>query len=255
MLVDDEEAIRESLGELLKLEGYEVSLAESGDVAVNLLNTEEFDLVLLDLKMPGMSGVEVLRWINAHVPDTKVIFLTAHGTLESAIEALRHGVHDYLLKPVSAQEILQSVRNALAKSAEWRGKSFYMKRVGASRQFIRDGESLEVNSGIPPDPIQIMKDVYLDVARREIRSGDQRISLTPAEGRLLKVLLQNRGKVLSHRELVFLVQGYETTDWEAPGILRPLISRLRRKLSVIPDGEKWIINVRGIGYLFETEIE
>ena len=67
----------------------------------------------------------------------------------------------------------------------------------------------------------------------------------------MKTLLENRSRVLSHRELVFLVQGYETTEKEAPEVLRPLISRLRRKLSVFEGGEKWIVNVRGTGYLFE----
>jgi DNA-binding response OmpR family regulator len=67
----------------------------------------------------------------------------------------------------------------------------------------------------------------------------------------MKILLENRGRVLSHQELVFLVQGYETTEKEAPEVLRPLISRLRRKLSVFQDGENWIVNIRGTGYLFE----
>jgi DNA-binding response OmpR family regulator len=69
----------------------------------------------------------------------------------------------------------------------------------------------------------------------------------------MKILVENRGRVLTHKELVFLVQGYETTDWEAPEVLRPLVSRLRRKLSSFPGGEKWIINVRGTGYVFEWQ--
>ena len=71
----------------------------------------------------------------------------------------------------------------------------------------------------------------------------------------MKVLVENRGRVLSHRELVLLVQGYESNEWEAPEVLRPLISRLRRKLQNFPDGEQWISNVRGTGYLFEVQTE
>ncbi|MFN2150077.1 MAG: winged helix-turn-helix domain-containing protein, partial [Anaerolineales bacterium] len=81
--------------------------------------------------------------------------------------------------------------------------------------------------------------------------GNERVTLTPTEGKLLKVLLENKGRVMSHRDLVFLVQGYEITDWEAPEVLRPLVSRLRRKLSAFPDGENWIVNVRGTGYVFD----
>jgi len=255
LLVDDEEAIRQSLGELLKLEGYEVTLAENGNMAVNLLQSRVFDLVLLDLKMPGMSGLEVLYWINAHVPDTKVIFLTAYGTLESAIEALRYGVHDYLLKPVSSQEILQSIRKALTKSVGEQRRRYLARRAEPADRFLKEVESDVALSGSASGPIELKAGVYLDLARREIRSGDQRIALTPTEGRLLRVFLENKGKVLTHHELVSLVQGYETADWEAPGILRPLVSRLRDKLSAIPDSSKWITSVRGTGYLFEIAEE
>ncbi len=81
-------------------------------------------------------------------------------------------------------------------------------------------------------------------------AGDK-VRLTPTEGKLLKVLLENRGRVLTHRELVLMVQGYEVTDWEAPEVLRPLVSRLRQKLKRFPEGESWIVNVRGTGYVLE----
>ena len=91
----------------------------------------------------------------------------------------------------------------------------------------------------------------VDLERREIWQGDNRVVLTPTEGQLMKVMIENRGRVLSHKELVYLVQGYQTTDGEAPEILRPLISRLRRKLGQFPNGREWISNVRGTGYVFD----
>jgi two-component system KDP operon response regulator KdpE len=80
------------------------------------------------------------------------------------------------------------------------------------------------------------------------------VKLTPTEAKLLKVLLENRGRVLTHRELVLLVQGYEVTDWEAPEVLRPLVSRLRQKLNNFQEGESWIVNVRGTGYVLERRV-
>jgi DNA-binding response OmpR family regulator len=94
-------------------------------------------------------------------------------------------------------------------------------------------------------------DIKIDLERREIWQDDDKVSLTPTEGKLMKVLLENRGQVLSHRELVLLVQGYQTTDWEAPEIMRPLVSRLRRKLAKFDGGGDWIVNVRGTGYVFD----
>jgi DNA-binding response OmpR family regulator len=251
LLVDDEEPIRHSLGEILQLEGYEVVTAESGEAAMQILMSEPFDLVLLDLKMPGIGGLEVLRYINKSAPDTRVILLTAHGSLESAIEALRQGAHDYLLKPATSRSILKSVESALARRADLQRKRFLLDQLETSIQRLRDAEGTERKELPEQETIQLDEGVVLDIPKREIWRGNQKVSLTPTEGKLMKVLLENRGRMLTHRELVFLVQGYETTEWEAPEVLRPIISRLRRKLAAFPGGENWVVNVRGSGYVFE----
>jgi len=98
----------------------------------------------------------------------------------------------------------------------------------------------------------IKSGVIADLARREVWRGSLRVVLTPTEGKLMKALLENRGRVMSHRDLVLMVHGYDTTDWEAPEVLRPLVSRLKRKLRVFPNGESWITNVRGTGYVFDA---
>ena len=91
----------------------------------------------------------------------------------------------------------------------------------------------------------------VDLSRRQIRREPVVVNLTPAEGRLLRVLLANEGKVFAHRELVLLVQGYDTSQREAPEILRPLVSRLRHKLDVFPALSDQIVSVRGTGYVYE----
>jgi DNA-binding response OmpR family regulator len=252
LLVDDEEPIRHSLGEILSLEGYEVVPAESGEAAMETLKFEPFDLVLLDIKMPGIDGLEVLRYINQSFPDTKVILLTAHGSLESAIEALREGAHDYILKPASSRSILDSIERALTERSELQRKRYLFEQLELSVQRLRDVEGLEKKIVKEQQAITLEEGISLDVARREIWQGNQKVTLTPTEGRLMMALLENRGRVIPHRELVFLVQGYESTDWEAPEVLRPIVSRLRRKLTAFPGGNEWIVNVRGTGYVFET---
>lgn len=251
LIVDDEEPIRHSLGEILRLEGYEVASAESGEVALDHVQKSTFDLVLLDIRMPGMDGIDVLKAIHKNYPDTKVVLLTAHGSLESAIEALRQGAHDYILKPATMRTILNSVERGLARRAEHQRKRLLLEQLETSVQRLKDAEGIELPQATEPHTMNLEDGTVLDLERREIWYGNEKISLTPTEGRLMKVLVENRGRVLSHKELVFLVQGYETTDWEAPEVLRPLISRLRHKLSAFPNGEKWIVNVRGTGYLFE----
>lgn len=253
LVVDDEAMVRSSLEETLRLEGYEVMAVSGGEAALEVLQQEPFDLILLDLKMPGMDGIDVMRAASKIAPDTKIILLTGHGSMESAVEALRFGAHDYLLKPSPSSEILSSVARAIARRTEQQQKRLLLEQLDSSLQRLKDVEGMENAPLAEQQTIALDDGVMIDLARREMWRGNQRVSLTPTEGKLMKVLLENRGRVLTHRELVLLVQGYETSDWEAPEVLRPLVSRLRRKLSVFPNGENWIINVRGTGYVFEAK--
>lgn len=251
LVVDDEAAMRISLAQILQLEEYQVSVAESGEIALDYLEREPFDLMMLDIKMPGLDGVEVMKRAAKRNPDCKVILLTAHGSLESAIEAVRQGAHDYLLKPASPGEILSSVSRAMNERTDSDRRRRLIEQLEASLQQLRDVEGIEKSAPAISPVVTLGDNIMVDLERREIWQGDNKVMLTPTEGKLMRVLLENRGRVLSHKELVLLVQGYKTTDWEAPEILRPLVSRLRRKLAEFPNGSNWISNVRGTGYVFD----
>jgi len=251
LVVDDEEGLRESLSQILRLEDYQVQAVDSGEAAVDVLQKEDFDLVLLDLKMPGMDGTEVMMYTRQHAPDTDVIFLTAHGSLESAIDAIRFDVHDYIRKPASTREILTSINRALDHQADRRRKQLLLEQLDASVRRLKEAEGVEATMPQERETIPLDDEILFDVRRREIWVDDEKINLTPTEAKLLRVLYEHRGRVLSHRELVFLVQGYEITDWEAPEVMRPLVSRLRKKLQNIPGADRWIVNIRGTGYLFD----
>lgn len=251
LIVDDEEASRKSLNEILRLEGYQVKSVGDGASAVTILEEDEYDLMLLDLKMPGMDGLQVLDKAVSLSPNTMVIMLTAHGSMESAIEALRQGAHDYILKPASPNEIIASVSQGISKRTDSDRKKRLLSQMEASIQELKDAEGVETAPEAARSVYTLGEDVKVDLERREVWTSDDKVFLTPTEGKLMKVLLENRSRVLSHRELVFLVQGYQTTDWEAPEIMRPLVSRLRRKLAAFTGGADWIVNVRGTGYVFD----
>lgn len=235
LVVDDEPVARQSLTDILKLEGYLVVSAPNGQAAVEHVRTHAVDLMVVDLKMPGMDGLEVIQVVNQSSPDTEIILLTAHGSIETAIQALRLRVHDYLLKPASPVQVLASVKKGL----ERRNRSV---------------------TSTSPNGVESTQEVYtlkdgtsVDLSRRQIKHKNKIEHLTPAEGRLLKVLMENEGKVFSHRDLVLLVQGYDTSAREAPEILRPLVSRLRHKLEAFPSLSEKVVSVRGTGYLYEGE--
>ena len=235
LVVDDEPVARQSLTDILKLEGYLVVSAPNGQAAVEHVRTHAVDLMVVDLKMPGMDGLEVIQVVNQSSPDTEIILLTAHGSIETAIQALRLRVHDYLLKPASPVQVLASVKKGL----ERRNRSV---------------TSTSPNGAESTQEVYTLKDgTSVDLSRRQIKHKNKIEHLTPAEGRLLKVLMENEGKVFSHRDLVLLVQGYDTSAREAPEILRPLVSRLRHKLEAFPSLSEKVVSVRGTGYLYEGE--
>ena len=236
LVVDDEPVARQSLSDILKLEGYNVASAPNGQAAVEYVRTHPVDLMIVDLRMPGMDGLEVVQVVNQIAPDTEVILLTAFGSTETAIQALRLRIHDYLLKPASPVQIIATVKKGLAR------------RSGKSRV------SNAITNDVVDEAVIVfsLKDgTTVDLSRRQIKHKSKIEHLTPAEGRLLRILMENEGKVFSHRELVLLVQGYDTSQREAPEILRPLVSRLRHKLDQFPSLSERVVSVRGTGYLYE----
>ena len=113
-LVDDEELFRETLAKLLRRRGLEVATAADGEAGVDLVRAMAPDVVVLDLRMPGIDGIETLRRIRGHRPDTRVVMLTGHGSVEAGVEALRAEAFDFLLKPVSPDQLVEVILAAVA---------------------------------------------------------------------------------------------------------------------------------------------
>ena len=238
LVVDDEPVARQSLTDILRLEGYTVNSVPNGQAAVEYVRTHPVEIMVVDLRMPGMDGLEVVQVVNQISPETEIILLTAFGTTESAVQALRLRIHDYLLKPASPAQVISSIKKGLS-----RREARLKMRSGGSNMDVDEGAA-EFN----------LKDgTHIDLSRRQVQKKDEIVHLTPAEGRLLRVLIENPGKVYSHRELVLLVQGYDTSQREAPEILRPLVSRLRHKLEPFPALSDRVVSVRGTGYLYEGD--
>ena len=238
LVVDDEPIARQSMSDILRLEGFSVNSVPNGQAAIEYVRTHPVELMIVDLRMPGMDGLEVVQVVNQISPETEIVLLTAFATTESAVQALRLRIHDYLLKPASPTQVINSVKKGLAR------RDARLKARGGNASTDVDEGNAEFN----------LKDgTYIDLSRRLIRKKDNVVHLTPAEGRLLRVLIENPGRVYSHRELVLLVQGYDTSQREAPEILRPLVSRLRHKIEPFPSLSDRIVSVRGTGYLYEGD--
>ncbi|MBN1487645.1 MAG: response regulator transcription factor [Anaerolineae bacterium] len=260
LVVDDEAAERVTLGEVLRLEGYHVTLAASGEEALSISKNERpFDVAILDLRLPGMDGIQVLAGIRQHSPDTIVILITGYGTLETAIQALRKGAYDFLLKPCPVDEVLAAVRRALSDIKQERHRRSLVSQLQQTlKELVATSDGLEEipeHVPVPQEEGLSVGDVTIDQAKHLVTHKGKPVELTPTEFRLLECLMQREDEVCTPQELVRCAQGYETDAWGARSIIRVHIRRLRRKLEPEPENPEYILNVRGVGYLFASNPE
>ncbi len=259
LVVDDEGAIRYSISKTLQRVGYQVSAAASGEEALTMLGDQSFDVVLTDIRMPGLSGVELLAKIKEKAPDSIVILMTGYASLGTAVESLRLGAHDYLIKPSSSQDIRQSVARGLERAYNLQRRRLLLDAIQSNVKELT-GTALDGNhravtsanrSSAPVQaPVTTMQLGPLTIypGRYMIQVGDKNLSLTPTEFDLLLYLAAHRGRVVPCYELVREVRGYTVDEAEAREVIRPHISNLRRKLEKAGQDPDLIVNVRGIGY-------
>jgi DNA-binding response OmpR family regulator len=241
LVVDDEQIARLTLERILQVGGYEVVTVGSGEEAMAELAAEHYDVMLLDLNLPGISGMDVLSNSFDANPDLKVIVLTAFGSMDSAIKALRFRVHDYLVKPVKKEQVLDSIKNALETHNQ-------------QATLVSETKATYINATERRSIYKIGEGAVIDCNRRVITWNTVSIHLTPTEAKLFRAFVDAPGIVLSPSELVSFSHGYKTNQFEAARILRPVFSRLRGKLEPILGSKDWIRNVRGSGYVFEAEV-
>lgn len=255
LVVDDERTTRLSLSEIFTLRGAHVLTAADGQEAMTQMRDSKFDLIILDLKMPGMTGLQVVEEAQSLAPGTVIVLLTAHASVDSAISALRQGVFDYVLKPAQPHVIVEVVERGLVKRRE------HLRRqnlVGLMEQTV---SALKGDEPPTNDPIVIdgspgklrVGPIGVDLQRREARVSDEMLVLTPTEFDTLAYLAQHSDRVASCRELVRAVHGYDTTEHEARPIMRVHIHRLRQKIEADPAHPDHLLTVRAAGYMLVTE--
>lgn len=254
LIVSDNKTAQDTLTSVITRDEYRVLSVTHGNSALEILESEEIGVGMIALDLPDMTGIQVLQKAEKISPDTKIILLAKNGSLETVIEAIRNDAHDYILQPCDPEEILDSITKALAELDKEKRIRTLVQHIEDALQELKD---LMGYAGKPKSSqrvISLPDGVSLDLPRREMWRGAEKERLTPTEGQLLEIFVTNWGRVMSHGELVFLLQGYEVDDDEAPEILRPLISRLRKKLGSFPGGKRWITNVRGVGYVFDADM-
>jgi DNA-binding response OmpR family regulator len=248
LLVDDERTARLSLAEILRMEGFEVVAVEGGREAILFLRAQDFDVVLCDLKMPEVGGLDVLAACREHRPATEFVLMTAYGSLDTAVEALRFGASDYLLKPALPETILESITKVLEKRHKSLERESLMGMLTDTVAALQEVE----NTLQPAMRSRILQQggLVLDLDKRTANRDGDALSLTPTEFELLVHLMEAGGRPVSSEELVAHVHGYLSDVGEASALIRVHISRLRRKLERDPTDPQTILTIRGMGYAF-----
>lgn len=221
LVVDNEPQIRRVLRSTLATRGYVISEAKSGGEALELLRAERPDLVLLDMNMPGMDGIETCREVR-RACDAPIIMLTVRSAERDKVAALDAGADDYVTKPFSIEELLARIRAAL-------------RRYGPAEAM----------------PALVSKDLTVDFASRVVTARGQAVHLTPKEYEVLKCLVANQGKPLTHRRLLQAVWGPDYG--EETESLRVVINQLRKKIEPDPRRPRYVLTEPWIGYRFQLE--
>lgn len=215
LAVDDDAAIAEMVSILLRGRGYEVATAPDGPSALQILARNDVDVVLLDLMLPGMDGIEICRKIR-ETSNVPIIMLTARSDTADVVEGLDAGADDYLTKPFEPEELVARIRTRVRRNA------------------VEETEKLTIG------------DLTIDVQGHQVKRGDQSIALTPIEFDLLLQLARKPWQVFSREALLRDVWGYQHSS--DTRLVNVHVQRLRSKIELDPDHPRIVVTVRGVGY-------
>jgi two-component system, OmpR family, response regulator VicR len=224
LIVEDEHAVARGIQYALQQEGYDVGVARSGEEGLEIATSEAPDLVVLDVRLPGIDGFEVLRRVRAAGAKMPILILTARDDEVDKVIGLELGADDYLTKPFGLRELMSRIKALLRRS-------YGDLADAAGGRVIRH------------------RDLVIDLERRRVQRGARRISLTPTEFEILRHLATRPGRVYTRSELLELLRDYEALDQDEKTI-NVHVSHLREKIEDDPAVPSFVLTVRGVGYAF-----
>ena len=238
LIVDDEIAIRRALHNTLHGLGFEVDDAASGEAALDRVGEAEYDVVLMDINMPGIGGIRACREIRKSLPHLGILMLTVRDREEDKVTALDAGADDYITKPFELREILARIRTV-------------MRRAG-----LRTAPATSVSgsaSGENVSDVLVFEGWRLDLLRRELRRlNGELVPLTAGEFELLCVFVRHPNRVLNRDQVIDLVKGREWAAYDRG--VDTQVMRLRKKVETDPSNPSLIKTVRGAGYVFAAAV-
>jgi DNA-binding response OmpR family regulator len=255
LIIDDEASLRHTLARILQRSGYEVTTAGGGPEALRLIADQPFDLVYLDIRMPEMSGLEVLKIIHTKTPDIPVILFTAQPDVSSAVEALRQGATDYLLKPLKPKTLIETTHAVLLQRMKERRKREIEQQIEmleGELEVLDSTEEQEPAGGrqeAVDDQRYIRRGQFiLDLHARRLEIGGVRADLSPTAFDYLVVLARHAPNVVDYQTLVAEAQGYQAEMREAQELSKWHIHHIRQAIEADARHPVYLITMRNAGY-------
>ncbi len=274
LVIDDEESLRHTLGRVLRQAGYQVTTAGDGREALRLVNAgfenaSPFDVVYLDIRLPGMDGLQILKEIRLRDAQLPVILLTAFGSLKTAVEALRLGATDYLLKPLDPEVLVARTRVLLDEQAVERRRRELREQITALQEELQSLDAVRPTTSLadgpqtgfsplagsdsltgfrPEDRFFKCGSLILDLQARRATFRDTVLTLPPAAFDYLVVLARHAPEIIPYQTLVTEAQGYRADLMEARELSKWHIHAIRQALEADPTQPQYLLNVRGTGY-------
>lgn len=256
LIVDDEAPLRQSLSLILQKQDYLVETAANPEAALKCLQSREYDLMFLDLKMPGMHGIDLLVQVHREFPQMPVLILTAHAALESAIQAIRLEARDYLVKPAEPVEILNRVAEILAERDQ---PARQKEIVGEIQALLTELQNMNAEDAspngsfmipFPGDHSRVLKKgpFKLDLQAKHVTLHERYVPVSGIYFDYLGTLLRHAPKTVAYKTLVKQSQGYDAELTEARDLARWRIHELRKLIETNPRNPQYILTVRGTGY-------
>ena len=258
LIVDDEATLRQMMARTLQRAGYEVTTAVNGKDGIALVSEHSFDLLYLDIRMPEMNGLDTLKIVHEKFPELPVILFTAQPDLHSAVEALRRGATDYLLKPLRPQTVITRTQTVLANKQEERRKRELQRQIEALQAELNTLQSREGEAAVSkPQQASVSDDRFvkcghltLDLHARRVTMNERAVSLPTTSFDYLLVLARHAPNVVDYQTLVSEAQGYETDRREAQQLSWWHVHHIRQAIEPDIRNPTYVINVRGTGYRF-----
>lgn len=261
LIIDDEATLRQTMARILVRAGFEVTTVASGKETLSIIKEHAFDLAYLDIRMPDMNGLDVLKTIHAEYPDMPVILFTAQPDLHSAVEALRLGATDYLMKPLKPETVIDRSRSIIREQNKKKRRREILHQIDSLQAELDALDADESSEKKPsPAPGEVVSDRFvkcgvltLDLHARRVIVNDRTVNLAPTSFDYLLVMARHSPNVVDYQTLVAEAQGYKSDAREAQELTKWHVHNIRQAIEADGHNNIHVITIRGSGYRLVTD--